>query len=196
MSTPMYIIDNDVCYQGSTQNKYVVAAGAPDFRECAGVQMRGQPLLVGSCDQKGFTLHTGSTNIDTCHLGPIPFGVYKQVPQAPPAGFDAIYLKATGHHFGAPVAHHAIPVAPKVVVMPVHHPFMQAMPTMDLTHDEVDTQNIHVDDINSAGNVDVGLQNLLGPQIVNGVCQWMCGATLMNLATPLMNMPTICAQGI
>ena len=160
MSTPMYIIDNDVCYQGSTQNKYVVAAGAPDFRECAGVQMRGQPLLVGSCDQKGFTLHTGSTNIDTCHLGPIPFGVYKQVPQAPPAGFDAIYLKATGHHFGAPVAHHAIPVAPKVVVMP-HHiaaPFMQAMPV--LTNDHFDTQNINVDDINSAGNVAIGLINL------------------------------------
>ena len=97
----MYIVDNDVCYQGSTLNKYVVAAGVPDFRECAGILMRGKPLLVGSCVDVGFTEHHGSTKIDTCHLGPIPFGVYGQKPQPVPAGFDAIYEKATGKPFHA-----------------------------------------------------------------------------------------------
>ena len=54
-------------------------------------------------------------------------------------------LKAAGH---------------KAVVMPVHD-FASAMPAMDLTHDDFHTQNIDVNQIDSAGNVDIGLMNLL-----------------------------------
>ena len=50
MTTPMYWVSNDICYQGATENKYVHAAAIPDSRQCAGPEIRGQGGVVGTCN--------------------------------------------------------------------------------------------------------------------------------------------------
>ena len=78
MTTPMYWVSNDICYQGATLNKYVHAAAIPDSRQCAGPEIRGQGGVVGTCDQAGWTAQKPTIKVDTCHLGPIPFGVWEK----------------------------------------------------------------------------------------------------------------------
>ena len=59
-STPMYWVTDGICYQGSTENKYVKAAAIPDSRQCAGPEIRGQGGVVGNCAHAGFIHHAGS----------------------------------------------------------------------------------------------------------------------------------------
>merc|ERR1712166_152231 len=76
MSTQEFWIAGGICYQGATLNKYIKAAAIPDPRQCAGPELRNHGLTPGTCEQQGWTDRHADIKIDTCHLGPIPFGVW------------------------------------------------------------------------------------------------------------------------
>jgi hypothetical protein len=76
----MHWIVEGTCYQGATENKYILAAEVPDGRQCAGVPLRNHGLIVGTCAEAGFPQSAGPITINTCHLGPTPFAVWKKQP--------------------------------------------------------------------------------------------------------------------
>jgi len=102
-STAMYFVQDNICYEGATQDKFVKAAAVPDSRQCAGPEIRNQGAFVGTCSSAGFNVNAGSIQIDTCHLGPIPFGKWTIPATSTPMYFlgpnDTCYQGATQDKF-------------------------------------------------------------------------------------------------
>ena len=104
------------------------------------------------------------------HMG-VPAKLTATMPSAAHMGIPvAHHAKPVVHHVAAPVAHHAMPVvhhvAPVVHHPVVHHPVVHPVVHKAMHHaapwdNTFDTQNIDVNQIDSTGNVDIGLMNLL-----------------------------------